>query len=415
MQHLIVRIRGVSLSRALVLLVLFCVFCLSSCAAAEESTSTPEHRRDAGAEGSDTASQSGEESSLSVVTPIDVPAPFDIVTAPLLDARPSNDQFSSVSTTIDVEPSQLDALPLDIFVSPIDASGSLGMDAGYVTVDVPRVSTPDMLVPDAGHALPDAPSPPLDILVAADVSSPPDIAATDVPPPRAVEICNGRDDDGNGFVDEIFECSVGRRGSTCITTCGANGYQLCNATCRWDPICQTYPEDCHDTIDNDCNGRIDCADTACTSDPSCRPPPPPPPPVDAGTVSLDAGRTDGCHDLVVRLQGARLPTCMSGWVAILYDSDGHPHESAPGGALAFTICTRLRGALFLSARCAGDYLVDWPGPVNHPANEGGVASITLDGNELADTEALLCLDRFSPTPGVRPTIPLESYFYGRCP
>ncbi len=135
----------------------------------------------------------------------------------------------------------------------------------------------------------------------------------------------------------------------------------------------------------------------------------------AATTLVDAERTDGCHEIVVRLQGTRLPMCASGWVAILYDSEGHPHESAPGGALTFLVCGRLRGVLIISARCGGEYLLDWPGSVHHPANQGGVASITLDGNELADAEALLCLDHFSPTPGIRPVIPLESFFYGRCP
>ncbi len=133
---------------------------------------------------------------------------------------------------------------------------------------------------------------------------------------------------------------------------------------------------------------------------------------DAG---YDLGRADGCHEIIVRLQGARLPTCMLGWVAILYDSDGHPHESTPGSALTFILCGRLRGVLILSARCGGDYLLDWPGAAGQPVNQGGVASIMLDGNELADAEALFCLDHFSPTPGVRPAIPLETFFYGRCP
>lgn len=394
-------VRSISLTRALILLVIFCVFCLSSCAAAEEA-SAPEHRVDAGNISSDAASVNVTVSTVAPSTPPDASAPLDIL-ASFRDAGPSNDRFSSVSTSLDVEREALDATVPDALAAFIDAQGSLAMDVEPYRVDVAHMSTVDASSADA--------SPSSDTIVVPDIASPPDVRPTDVASPRPIEICNGRDDDGNGLVDEIFECSVGRHGSTCVTVCGANGYQLCNASCRWNLTCQTYQEDCHDTIDNDCSGRIDCVDTACASDPICRLVPP----ADAGMISVDAGRTDGCHDLIIRLQSKRMPRCASGWVAILYDSDGHPHESAPGGALTFTICGRLRGALYLSARCGGDYLLDWPGPVNHPANEGGVASITLDGNELADSEAFLCLDRFSPTPGVRPAVPLESFFYGRCP
>ena len=31
------------------------------------------------------------------------------------------------------------------------------------------------------------------------------------------------------------------------------------------PVCQPTETDCTDGIDNDCNGKIDCADPACTS------------------------------------------------------------------------------------------------------------------------------------------------------
>ncbi len=122
-----------------------------------------------------------------------------------------------------------------------------------------------------------------------------------------------------------------------------------------------------------------------------------------------------CHTLTIRLNASTMPRCTPGWSSILYDFDGHPHESTPGGTLSYSICGRLQGQLVLSAHCAGMYLLDWPGSRGTPANRGGVASITLDGNELADAESLLCLDRWSRTPGVRPVIPLEPYFYGRCP
>ncbi len=104
------------------------------------------------------------------------------------------------------------------------------------------------------------------------------------------EQCNGVDDDDNGQTDEIFPCALGRRGPTCVTACGANGYRLCEAPrCDWSSFCTPYPESCDNTIDDDCDGRVDCADTDCASAPACRPIPPV---LDAGTIpiaTMDAG------------------------------------------------------------------------------------------------------------------------------
>lgn len=298
-----------------------------------------------------------------------------------------------------------------------------------IVIDVPPAALPDVAVSR------DVPSQGQDVMSWPYDAGQPDVRSMpiDIPPTSMAEVCNDRDDNGNGQVDEIFECRIGRIGSICVTSCGVNGYQVCGNTCRWNPVCQTFPENCDDTIDNDCNGRVDCADAVCSSAPNCRPPPPLPDagpvPADTGpairdagpssvdvvSYPLDVGRTDGCHDLVVRLDPMRLARCSSGWVAILYDSEGHPHESPPNGTLTFTICGRLRGQLVLSARCGGSYLLDWPGVEGRPAREGGVLSITLDGEELADAESLVCYDRWSPTPGLRPVIPLEPYYNGRCP
>lgn len=326
---------------------------------------------------------------------------------------------ASIATGPDVYAS-IDATMMPSF----DASTTSSLDVGPPMRDVPM---PPSL--DGGTRSLDVPLPTPDVGATHDVTSPPDVTASSDVPIRRVEICNGLDDDGNGFVDEIFECSVGRRGGTCITSCGANGYQLCTNLCRWATACQSYPEDCSDTIDNDCNGLIDCRDPACTSLALCARMP-----VDSGTVSLDAshpvvdsgvvdalspsmdaGSVSACPTLIVRLDSGRLAACSSGWVAILYDSEGHPHEGVAGGMLTFAICGRLRGSLVLSARCAGDYLLDWPGVAGQPINTGGVASLALDGRELADGEAIFCRDVWSPTPGVRPSIPLEPFYEGRCP
>ncbi len=80
----------------------------------------------------------------------------------------------------------------------------------------------------------------------------------------AVEICNGLDDDGNGMVDEIFMCPLGMMGALCVTSCGSVGFYLCEApSCTFGPTCHPFPESCGNTIDDDCNGLVDCADPAC--------------------------------------------------------------------------------------------------------------------------------------------------------
>ncbi len=84
------------------------------------------------------------------------------------------------------------------------------------------------------------------------------------------ESCNGLDDDGNGQIDEIFMCRLGAVGGGCVTSCGSAGYLVCTApACSWGE-CHSYPEDCSNTIDDDCNGLVDCADPACAKDANCQ-------------------------------------------------------------------------------------------------------------------------------------------------
>lgn len=91
-------------------------------------------------------------------------------------------------------------------------------------------------------------------------------------PVASSETCNGRDDDGNGRIDETFLCPLGKIGEYCRTVCGAPGFRRCEApACDWSETCYSYPEDCASTIDEDCDGVIDCADADCKEDPQCRP------------------------------------------------------------------------------------------------------------------------------------------------
>ncbi len=100
-------------------------------------------------------------------------------------------------------------------------------------------------------------------------SSVPDAGSSDACA-KIVELCNGLDDNCNGLVDEIFLCKLGdTKGPVCVTSCGTAGQRVCEApTCNWG-VCNPFPEDCTNTIDDDCNGLVDCADPACTTDPAC--------------------------------------------------------------------------------------------------------------------------------------------------
>lgn len=395
-------------------------------------------------------------------------------------------------------PIDIPSILLDAAVSAPDVSTGRG-DTGASSSATPDASA--LPAPDAG------------------MTSVPDVhIAYDTSPPR-VEICNGIDDDGDGAADETFACIRGRRGAICVTRCGALGYVMCESDCRWSTVCYPFPEDCDNTIDDDCNGLVDCADPVCREAIRCRavrdagaptldtgmsvdvpldtgradtgrPDVPTDTgsvpdvpgldvptdtsgstpldagidvPSDTGSMRSDAGMETGAdsgidigsdtgidtgrdsatdagtdagtdtgvvdsvspptdtgigpymHRLTIRLDPAAMPVCAAGWQIIVYDGSGIPHESAPGAALSMIIPDPLRGQWVVSTHCGSWYLVDWPGPAGRPAREGGVLSITLDGRELALAESLLCYDRWSPTPGVRPVIPLERYYEGRCP
>lgn len=70
------------------------------------------------------------------------------------------------------------------------------------------------------------------------------------PPPE--EVCNGLDDDGDGSIDEGFECPQGDE-----QDCGVCGYQTCGSTCEWDPCGNEDLEKwqrCNDCGVQYCNG-----------------------------------------------------------------------------------------------------------------------------------------------------------------
>src|SRR5688572_6806735 len=113
------------------------------------------------------------------------------------------------------------------------------------------------------------------------------------------ESCNGEDDDLDSRIDEAFLCPLGRMGEICVTSCGVNGYRMCEApSCSWSTTCHTFDEVCDDTIDNDCNGLVD---DGCPSNP---------------------GAGWACSEEMTRIHlepsASRLGPCAEGWTLILW-------------------------------------------------------------------------------------------------
>jgi hypothetical protein len=198
------------------------------------------------------------------------------------------------------------------------------------------------------------------------------------------ETCNGTDDDLDVRVDEDFLCPLGRMGEICVTSCGVNGYRLCEApTCSWSATCHTFDEICGDTLDNDCDGHID---EDCAANPG------------SGSV---------CDEGMARIHletNSHLGTCAEGWTLVLWGASGmsEMYLSSPGDALDVAIRDDWLGWSAVTAYCG-----DWEGIRRWEFFEGSDAasagiSVSIDG---VSVPVQVCYD-----PGgdiVRPLVPVQ--------
>ncbi len=150
------------------------------------------------------------------------------------DSRPDSDTDAGDSAPDQVQPDTGND-------SEVDSGEDVTPDSGEDS-DSGEDAEPDSAEPDADADTPDAPP---------------------------AEICDGIDNNANGSADEGFECKLGTS-LQCQTTCGSIGTTVCQAgSCTWSD-CTPPAEVCGNGIDDNCNGKTDCADSACMGITACQ-------------------------------------------------------------------------------------------------------------------------------------------------
>lgn len=116
------------------------------------------------------------------------------------------------------------------------------------------------------------------------------------------------------------------------------------------------------------------------------------------------------YRLTIELDASLQATCPGGWTIEVIDSEGHPYYSDPGRPFGAGARYWRRFMMF-SAHCAGRFR-DWA-PAGRTAHEAGVASIRLNEVELANRDAIICMDPWRAA--IRVAIPLDHALDGTCP
>lgn len=87
-----------------------------------------------------------------------------------------------------------------------------------------------------------------------------------------LELCDGRDNNANGQIDETCECTVGATRSCAVGEC-TNGSQSCDIWGQWGACTGGQTSEICDGKDNDCNGQTDdsilCGKCGTQSTPDC--------------------------------------------------------------------------------------------------------------------------------------------------
>jgi hypothetical protein len=183
------------------------------------------------------------------------------------------------------------------------------------------------------------------------------------PGPEAGNCHDGIDNDCNGLTDcadpacatdpgcqpmvctpgAMRPCYDGPAGTEGVGQC-KDGTQSCNQNGQWTTTClnEVLPGmeagNCHDHIDNDCNGLVDCGDPACATDPLCLP------------GSCQPGTSQSCYDGPIGTAGIGpckmgVQSCntMGVWTMCLSEvtptsEAGHCHDGVDNDCNGLTDC-----------------------------------------------------------------------------
>lgn len=138
-------------------------------------------------------------------------------------------------------------------------------------------------------------------------------------------------------------------------------------------------------------------------------------PLNGETSAMDEpdGGSDEGNELIITSTAKTQRECAAGYVIEVYDDTGTVHTSTPGVPLSVAVPSAWHGWAGVMARCGRRFWKDWSNIKGMTAQKAGIASITLDGIELATHDTLVCDDAWGP--GMKPMVPLDTPNRGKCP